>query len=130
MIYTQQRRRNMNKEVRNMYPNIQFYESSGSIPVMECNKLPEGAGLVTDEESFTQQVKNYCCRTNEMGTQLADNSLAYPVFILSKKLNGSKTSYYYRVNYVTYSDASLKAAYKYITDKVLYTVPVQHTSNP
>ena len=130
MIYTQQRRRSMNKYVRAMYPNIKFYESTNGVPVMECNKLPEGAILVTDEDSFADRVRNFCSHVNEMGVRLPDNNLAFPVFILSKELSGSQTSSFYRVNYVSYSDASLKQAFKYIAEKVLYTAPAQDTCNP
>lgn len=130
MNYTQQRRRSMNKNVRAMYPNIKFYESTCGVPVMECSKLPKGACLVTDENRFINQVKEFCTHTNEMGVQIPDNNKAYPVFVLSKELNGSQTSYYYRVNYVSCSTESLEQASKYIAEKLLYTAPAQDICNP
>ena len=103
-----------------MYPDILFYENTESIPVMECNVLPENVKQIDNEAGFINQVEQCCTRTNEMGIRLPDSSKAYPVFILSKELQGQNTSYYYRVNYVSLSENSLAQASKYIADKVLF----------
>lgn len=125
MIYTQQRRKLMNKAVAALYPDIRFYENSGSIPVMECDTLPAGAKHIIDADDLIGHVKEHCVRTNEMGTRIPDYGKAFPVFIRSMELNGknsSDTRIYYRVNFVSLTESSLNKAEEYISAGKLYAV--------
>lgn len=125
MIYTQQRRRAMNKAVRALYPDLDFYESDNSIPVMECSQLPQGAKRMDDADDFFRMVDEHCVRTNDMGMHMADYSKALPVFIRSMMLEGKNSAdvrHFYRVNYVSVSDASKERAAQYIAEGKLYAV--------
>ena len=125
MIYTQQRRRMLNKAVRAMFPDTEFYESANGIPVMECHTLPEGAGQILDADDFIRQVKQHCVRANDIDTHVEDYGKTLPVFIRSMELTGdgsSRKEYFYRVNYVSRSEASLQRAAEYIADGKLYAV--------
>lgn len=122
MIYTQQRRRAMNKAVRTMYPDIDFYESPDGIPVMECGQLPKGAALITDTDTFIARVNEHCIRTNEVGLHMTDFGKTLPVFIRSMELTGKDTRHFYRVNYVSASEASQNKAAEYIAEGKLYAV--------
>lgn len=130
MNYTQQRRRAMNKAVRALYPDIDFYESPNGVPVMECVKLPEGAVRVTDADDFLREVKEHCTRTNDIGLHTTDFSKALPVFIRSMELMERDTRHFYRVNYVSMSELSQRKAAEYIADGKLYAVVNQDTCNP
>lgn len=120
MIFTQQKRREMNKKMKAMYPDIKFTEHSPSIPVMECDELPSDATIITDVDRFIQSLHQKTKRTNEAGITFTDFKKALPVFIRSMELNGNDIRYYYRVNYVTPTDASIVQAIKYIREGILY----------
>lgn len=122
MIYTQQRRRALNKALRSLYPNVDFYESSNGIPVMLCRVLPQGARRLADADEFIFQVKNHCSKLNEMGTRVYDYGKTIPVFIHSMELNGNEVQHFYRVNYVSINECSLQKAAKYIAEGKLYAV--------
>ena len=122
MIYTQQRRRAMNKAVRTLYPDIDFYESPNGIPVMECGTLPEGAVRILNPDEFLQRVNEHCLQRNDIGLLKTDFHKALPVFIHSMELVGRETRHYYRVNYVSMSGASQQKAVEYIEDGKLYAV--------
>lgn len=128
MIYTQQRRRVLNKAVRSMFPGTEFYESPGGIPIMECHTLPEGAVQIMDAAEFIGQVRERAVRVNDMGTPIADYGRTLPVFIESMELTGEgsrKKETFYRVNYVSISELSLQKASEYIAEGKLYSVPPQ-----
>lgn len=122
MTYTQQRRRAMNKAVRTLYPDLNFYESDNGIPVMECSELPQGAKRMDDADDFLRMVDEHCTRTNEIGLHMEDYGKALPVFIRSMELNGREVRHYYRVNYVSVSEASKERAAQYIAEGKLYAV--------
>ena len=122
MIYTQARRRALNKALRNLYPNVDFYESPNGIPVMECSTLPEGARRIADADEFISRVKEDCAHLNEMGTRVPNYGKALPVFIHSMELNGNEVQYFYRVNYVSINECSLQRAAEYIAEGKLYAV--------
>lgn len=122
MIYTQQRRRMLNKAVRSMFPDTEFYESTDGVPVMECQTLPEGSYQVINPEEFINTVKEKCMRTNEMGTYIPDYSKTLPVFIHSLRCEGRDVRDFYRVNYVSISEGSLQKAAEYIARGKLYAV--------
>ena len=122
MVYTQQRRRAMNKAVRAMYPDICFYESPNGIPVMECSTLPEGARRMEDADELFRKVDSHCVRTNEIGMTMPDYGKALPVFIRSMEINGRSTRHFYRVNYVSVSSLSKEKAAQYISEGKLYAV--------
>lgn len=125
MIYTQQRRRTLNKAVRSMFPDTEFYESPGGIPVMECHTLPEEAKQVMDADEFVREVRKKAVRINDMGTPIADYGKTLPVFIDSMELKGegsARKESFYRVNYVSISDCSLQKATEYIAEGRLYAV--------
>ena len=125
MIYTQQRRRALNRAMRSMHPGIEFYESPGGIPVMECYTLPEGARQILDADEFVAQVQAHCVRTNEVGLHIPDYGKVLPVFIRSMELTGNgstREEHFYRVNYVSISEASLQKAADYIAEGKLYAV--------
>ena len=128
MIYTDQRRRKMNKAVRAMFPDIQFTEGKG-IPQLECYLLPRHATRIDSQDDFLGRVQEHCSRINEMGTRVPDYSKAYPVFIHSLELNGKETRQFFRVNYVSISEASMARAARYISEGKLYAV-CQDICNP
>lgn len=128
MIYTQQRRRALNKAVRSMFPDTEFYESPNGIPVMECHTLPEGAIQVMDAEEFISRVRERSVRINDMGTPIPDYGRTLPVFIGSMELKGdgsTRKESFYRVNYVSISELSLMKAAEYIAEGKLYAVHPQ-----
>lgn len=115
----------MNKAMRSLYPDIEFYESSNGVPVMECGTLPEGARRIEHPEELLDRVERHCVRTNDMGMHIPDLGKAYPVFIRSVELAGKNSSDvrpYYRVNYVSMSDISRQRASAYIAEGKLYAV--------
>lgn len=125
MNYTQSRRKAMNKAVRSLYPDIDFYESPNGVPVMECGRLPEGAVQIMDADDFLRQVDEHCRKPNEIGLYATDFSKALPVFIRSMELDGKNSAdvrHYYRVNYVSATEASRQRAAEYIADGKLYAV--------
>lgn len=123
MIYTQQTRRALNKAVRSMFPDTEFYESPSGIPVMECYTLPEGAKQIMDADEFVSQVRKKAVRINDMGTPITDYGKTLPVFIDSMELKGegsTRKESFYRVNYVSMSEYSLQKAMEYIAEGRLY----------
>lgn len=125
MNYTQSRRKAMNKAVRSLYPDIDFYESPNGVPVMECGRLPKGAVQIMDADDFLRQVDEHCRKPNEIGLYATDFSKALPVFIRSMELDGKNSAdvrHYYRVNYVSATEASRQRAAEYIADGKLYAV--------
>lgn len=133
MIYTQARRKALNKATRSMHPEVEFYESADGVPIMECYELPVSAVRVTDQEEFTRKLKEKAVRINDMGTLIPDYGKALPVFIESMELRGngsSREERFYRVNYVTISEGSLKKAEEYIAEGKLFAVEPKETCNP
>ena len=126
MIYTNARRRKMNKALT----SITFSETSGSIPVMECDRLPEGAVQIDCIDTLARRVQTYCSRTNQLGMTIPDYGKALPVFILSQKPDGCGFRPFYRVNYVSPTEASQQRASDYITQGLLYAVLRDKESNP
>lgn len=125
MNYTQSRRKAMNKVVRSLYPDIDFYESPNGVPVMECGRLPKGAVQIIDADDFLRQVDEHCRKPNEIGLYTADYHKSLPVFIRSMELvgkNSAEVRHYYRVNYVSTTEASRQMAAEYIADGKLYAV--------
>lgn len=122
MIYAQQRRRAMNKAVRALYPDTKFTESANGIPVMECSTLPKGAVRMDDACDLFRMVSEHCVREDAMGRQTADYGKALPVFIRSMEINGKAIRHFYRVNYVSVSEASKERAAEYIAEGKLYAV--------
>lgn len=122
MIYTNSRRRKMNKALVSLYPDITFSEASSSIPVMECNHLPEGAVQIDCIETLKNHVNTYCSRTNHLGLTLLDHSKTLPVFILSQKPDVAGLRTFYRVNYVSPTEDSILRAAEYIDQGLLYAV--------
>lgn len=125
MVYAQQRRKAMNKAVRALYPDIEFYESPSGIPVMECGRLPEGAVQIMDADDFIGKVKEHCRKSSEIGLYVEDYHKALPVFIRSMELTGLNSAdvrHYYRVNYVSATEASRQRAAEYIAEGKLYAV--------
>lgn len=122
MIYTQQRRRAMNKVVRSLYPDIEFYESPDGVPVMECEKLPERAVHILSPNEFIQKLDRHCLQKNDIGLMKTDIHKVLPVFIRSTELNGRLERHYFRVNYVSSSQASMQRAIGYIEEGKLYAV--------
>lgn len=112
----------MNKAVRRLYPYMEFHESPGGIPVMECGKLPEGAVQIMDADDFFRQVNEHCRKSNEIGLYTEDYHKALPVFISSMELNGREARRYYRVNYVSATESSRLKAAEYIAEGKLYAV--------
>lgn len=130
MIYTNTRRRYMNRKLIAMYPDIKFREQSSSIPIMECDYLPHGAMQIDRAETLIGLVQQYCTRTNHLGMQVSDFSKTIPVFILSNRLDGDTMQHFFRVNYVSPSEASIKRASEYIAKGQLYAAPRSNDSTP
>ena len=125
MNYTQSRRKAMNKVVRSLYPDIDFYESPNGVPVMECGRLPKGAVQIMDADDFLRKVDEHCRKTNEIGLYTADYHKSLPVFIRSMELvgkNSAEVRHYYRATYVSTTEASRQRAAEYIADGKLYAV--------
>lgn len=122
MIYTQQRRKELNKATRALFPNIEFHENLNGIPVMECTRLPRGAKRIDSAEDFLEKLNRHSVRINDMGTCMPDYSKVLPVFIRSMKLEGKNVHHYYRVNYVSLSEISKRQAEQYINKGKLYAV--------
>lgn len=122
MIYTQQRRKALNKALRSLYPEVDFYESTNGIPVMECSTLPKDARRIDNTEYFSRRIKEQCTRKNEMGTDIPDYGKTLPVFIRSIELSGNGVKHFYRVNYVSINEYSLQKAADYIAEGKLYAV--------
>ena len=115
----------MNKAVRSLYPDIDFYESPNGVPVMECGRLPKGAVQIMDADDFLRQVHEHCRKTSEIGLYVEDYHKAFPVFIRSMELTGMNSAdvrHYYRVNYVSATEASRQRAAEYIAEGKLYAV--------
>ena len=123
MIYTNSRRRKMNKALVSLYPDITFSEASNSIPVMECDILPEGAVQIDCIETLKNHVSTCCSRTGHLGLTLLDHSKTLPVFILSQKPDGTGLRPFYRVNYVSPTEDSILRAAEYIAQGLLYVAP-------
>lgn len=133
MIYTQQRRRALNKAVREMYPEVKFYESPSGIPMLECYELPQQIQQVQDKDWFISRIQNYCSKDIGMGMTKPDYSKSLPVFILSMELTGDgskRKNYFYRVNYVSVTESSLEKAGQYIEHGKLYAALPLKESNP
>lgn len=133
MIYTQQRRRALNKAVKEMYPEIEFKESPDGIPVLECSRLPVQVRIIQDKDLFFHQVHSHCSKDIGMDRIKLDYSKTLPVFILSMELTGEgsrKKRTFYRVNYVSITESSLKKAGEYIDKGILYAALPQKESNP
>ena len=122
MVYTNIRRKKMNKALRALYPDIEFHEPTASVPVMQCTTLPAGAVLIESMDALTDKVQKYCTRENEIGLHLPDYSKALPVFILSNELQDGRLHHFYRVNYVSPTEGSQRMAEKYIAKGLLYAV--------
>lgn len=112
----------MNKAVKAMYPDINFYESPNGVPVMECGRLPEGARRIEFSEELSRRIMEDCVHVNEMGMHVPDYGKALPVFIRSMELRGRDVRHFFRVNYVSPSEASMKKAAGYIAEGKLYAV--------
>ena len=125
MEYTQQRRRAMNKAVRDLYPHIVFYESPNGIPIMECNELPKDAKRIDFAEELLSKVNEHCVRINDVGMRIPDYHKALPVFIRSMEIvgkNSANVRHYYRANYVSTTEGSQQKAAEYIAEGKLYAV--------
>lgn len=129
MIYTQQRRKALNKATKTLYPYIKFYESANGVPVMECAELPAGARRVESAKDLFRRVDDHCVRVNEVGLHMQDYGKALPVFIRSMELEGRGVRHFYRVNYVSVLEGSKQRAAEYIAEGKLYAV-LQDTCNP
>ena len=112
----------MNKAVRSLYPDINFYESPGGIPVMECEKLPKGAVQIMDADDFFRKVNEHCRKANNIGFHIEDYHKTLPVFIRSMELSGRDIHHFYRVNYVSATEGSKRKAAQYISEGKLYAV--------
>ena len=122
MIYTQQRRKELNKATRALFPNIEFNENLNGIPVMECTRLPKGAKRIDSTNDFLDKLNRHCVHINDMGTCIPDYNKVLPVFIRSMELGGKNVHHYYRVNYVSLSEISQRQAEQYINEGKLYAV--------
>ena len=129
MIYTYQRRKAMNKVVQDLYPDIVFHEDKDSVPVMTCHELPKEAVRIDDSEDFIQKVEARCSRPNEIGAFISDYGKALPVFILTTELEGREIRHFFRVNYVSMAEASIRWAMERIYEGKLYAV-IKDTCNP
>jgi hypothetical protein len=133
MLYTFQRRKALNKAVREMYPEVKFYESANGVPMLECYELPKQMKQVQDLEWFIHEVRMHCSKKIGLGNLEPDYSKALPVFILSLELTGEgskQENYFYRVNYVSITEPSLRKAEQYIAEGKLYAALPTKESNP
>lgn len=133
MLYTYQRRRALNKVVRDMYPEVNFYENASGVPIMECNNLPQGIKQVTETESFIQRIIRHCSKPGCKDTYIPDYSKALPVFIECMQLTGEgsrRVEKFYRVNFVSVSEKSLEKAGELIAEGKLYAAMPTNESNP
>lgn len=133
MLYTFQRRKALNKAVREMYPEVKFYESANGVPMLECYELPKQVQPVQDKERFVQQIHTHCSKKIGLDMTKPDYSKALPVFISSLELTGDgskQTNHFYRVNYVSITEPSIRKAMQYIDEGKLYAAMPTKESNP
>ena len=133
MLYTYQRRKALNKAVREMFPEVKFHESANGVPVMECYTLPQGVVQINDAERFMQQLTQHCSKGEHNGIRIPDFSKTLPVFIKSMELTGDgsrQKEIFYRVNYASISEVSMRKAGEYIAEGKLYAAMPTKESNP
>ena len=133
MLYTYQRRKALNKAVREMYPDMRFEEYTNGVPVMVCHSLPQDAVRIVDTDEFMQRITSHCSKTGHNGVLIPDHSKTLPVFIRSMELTGEgskQKELFYRVNYVSISESSLQRAEEYIGEGKLYAAMPTKESNP
>lgn len=125
MLYTYQRRKALNKAVREMFPEVKFHESANGVPVMECITLPSSVIQINDADMFFRNLTQHCSKGEQNGIRIPDFNKTLPVFIKSMELTGDgsrQKNVFYRVNYVSISEVSMRKAEEYIAEGKLYAV--------
>ena len=133
MLYTYQRRKALNKAVREMFPEVKFHESANGVPVMECITLPSSVIQINDADMFFRNLTQHCSKGERNGIRIPDFSKTLPVFIKSMELTGDgsrQKDVFYRVNYVSISEVSMRKAGEYIAEGKLYAAMPTKESNP
>lgn len=113
MIYTFQRRRELNSEFMGRYFSLKSYEEKSGIPYLYVSELPTGA---MQADSIRDLNVPQCSRPwNHV----------VPVFIRTLIVNGEngESSELYIVSYVNCSNPSLTMAADYIASGRLYYIP-------
>lgn len=116
MIYTFQKRKELNEMAEQRYPQTDFEWQRDGVPRMRCRVRP----AVAEELCSIEQLESYAYHYWKLTRR------PLPVFIA---LPGEDGSYYYDVNYVSHlSDWSLGAASVYIGEHRLYAEPFADTN--
>ena len=114
MIYTYQKRKDLNGIAKQRYAGVQFEECRDGVPRMQCRSLPDGVVEVRD--------------VAELGVYAAwcwvQHRVPLPVFCAIGWNARTCTADFYEVNYVTSgSDEHLREASKYIIQGRLFAEP-------
>lgn len=59
MIYTFQQRRKLNRQLKELYPDIPWKEFGQSLPRMRTRLLPQGCKRVVSPDVLEEQVRDY-----------------------------------------------------------------------
>lgn len=111
MIYTYQKRKEMNAGVVARYPEVRFAENKGGVPRMQCTRLPDNVREVESLSGLEQQAYLYWKNTRQ----------PFPVFLQVGRKDVSQLGVHYEVNYVMWqSDKSMADAGAYISQRKLF----------
>ena len=112
MIYTFQKRKELNRMLREALPHYTYTEDREGVPRMHMDRMPAKAGLVGDTHSLELMAYRYWERYRQ----------PMPVFI-APKMNMSLENVSIDVNSVYHrSDKSLELAGKYIGEERLFAM--------
>ena len=101
----------MNADVVARYPEVQFSENKGSVPRMQCRKLPANVKEVESLHKLEEQAYLYWKDTRQ----------PFPVFLQVGKKSCAQMEVFYEVNYVMWQSAkSMEDAGAYISQRKLF----------
>lgn len=119
MIYTFQRRRTLNKVIRDMFPDIKFEEDTDGVPMLKTYRLPEKAMQVT-EISELLRIIDQNCSIERCGMVYSNTKSVLPIFIETRDISRAGERIYWRVNYVMCTEQSKREAAKYVEKGKLF----------
>lgn len=112
MIYTFQKRRELNKLLREMLPHYSYTEDKEGVPRMRMDRLPPQAERVDNAHSLELMAYRYWEQYRQ----------PMPVFLTSKSCAAGEDGSI-DVNYISHrSDKSLELAGKHIGEGRLYAI--------
>lgn len=109
MIFTFERRKKLNRLLREQLPGYRFEEDKEGVPRMRINRLPAGAAVVDNTHTLTLMAYRY----------REELRMPIPVFLVI----GQGRDRTVEVNYFDHrSPISLREAAKYTSEKRLYVL--------